>query len=74
MLCLKIYNPYKLRLARLPLNKNCGSRVINIKKIQSDKGSFFYLVLVGNYQNINQAKAICKKLSDNQQGCIITNR
>jgi hypothetical protein len=26
MLCLKIYNPYKLRLARLPLNKNCGSR------------------------------------------------
>ncbi|HJD57390.1 MAG TPA: SPOR domain-containing protein [Rickettsia endosymbiont of Sericostoma sp. HW-2014] len=53
------------------LNNNT---VINIKKIQSDKGSFFYLVLVGNYQNINQAKAICKKLSDNHQACIITNR
>jgi hypothetical protein len=26
MLCLKIYNPYKLRLVGLPLNKNCGSR------------------------------------------------
>ncbi|UCM86021.1 MAG: SPOR domain-containing protein [Rickettsia endosymbiont of Culicoides impunctatus] len=51
-----------------------NNTVINIKKIQSDKGSFFYLVLVGNYQNIKQAKAICKKLSDNQQGCIITNR
>ncbi len=54
--------------------KILNNTIINIKKVQSDKGSFFYLVLVGNYPNINQAKAICKKLSDNQQGCIITNR
>ncbi|WP_425364044.1 SPOR domain-containing protein [Candidatus Tisiphia endosymbiont of Hybos culiciformis] len=54
--------------------KILNNTVINIKKVQSNKGNFFYLVLVGNYQNINQAKAICKKLSDNQQGCIITNR
>ncbi|MCC8372161.1 MAG: SPOR domain-containing protein [Rickettsia endosymbiont of Pseudomimeciton antennatum] len=51
-----------------------NNTMINIKKVQSDKGSFFYLVLVGNYQNMSQAKAICKKLSDNQQACIITNR
>lgn len=54
--------------------KILNNTMINIKRVQSNKGSFFYLVLVGNYQNINQAKAICKKLSDNQQGCIITNR
>ncbi|WP_341756973.1 MULTISPECIES: SPOR domain-containing protein [unclassified Candidatus Tisiphia] len=53
--------------------KTFNNIIINIKKVQSDKGNFFYLVLVGNYPNINQAKAICKKLSDNQQGCIITN-
>ncbi len=46
---------------------------ISIKKVQSHKGNFFYLVLAGNYQNISQAKIICKKLSD-QQSCIITNR
>ncbi|WP_341754862.1 SPOR domain-containing protein [Candidatus Tisiphia endosymbiont of Dioctria rufipes] len=54
--------------------KILNNTVVNIKKIQSSTGSFFYLVLVGNYQSISQAKAICKKLSDNQQGCIITNR
>lgn len=54
--------------------KILNNTVVNIKKIQSSTGSFFYLVLVGNYQSISQAKVICKKLSDNQQGCIITNR
>ncbi|WP_342278991.1 SPOR domain-containing protein [Candidatus Tisiphia endosymbiont of Myopa tessellatipennis] len=54
--------------------KILNNTVITIKKVQSDKGNFFYLILVGNYQSISQAKAICNKLSDNQQGCIITNR
>ncbi|WP_375331511.1 SPOR domain-containing protein [Candidatus Tisiphia endosymbiont of Oplodontha viridula] len=54
--------------------KILNNTVITIKKVQSDKGNFFYLILVGNYQSISQAKVICNKLSDNQQGCIITNR
>ncbi|WP_341761875.1 SPOR domain-containing protein [Candidatus Tisiphia endosymbiont of Thecophora atra] len=54
--------------------KILNNTVITIKKVQSDKGNFFYLILVGNYQSISQAKAICNKLSYNQQGCIITNR
>ncbi len=45
--------------------------IIKIKKIKSSKGSFFYLVIAGSYDNINQAKAVCKKLSSNQQDCVI---
>jgi len=52
--------------------KILNNAVVNIKRVRSNKGYFFYLVLVGNYKDIGQAKNICKKLSDFQQGCIIT--
>ncbi len=44
-----------------------------IRKMRSEKGNFFYSVMGGNYENIGQAKAICKKL-DSSQECLITNR
>lgn len=45
----------------------------SIKKVRSEKGGYFYSIFAGSYQNIAEAKAICKKL-DAQQECIIVNR
>lgn len=44
-----------------------------VRKMRSEQGNLFYSVMAGNYEDITQAKAICKKL-DNSQGCLITNR
>lgn len=44
-----------------------------VRKMCSEKGNLFYAVMAGNYEEITQAKAICKKL-DHYQECLITNR
>lgn len=45
---------------------------LTIKKIQYSKANIFYIILAGEYKNAGEAKSICKKLSDNSQGCIIS--
>ncbi|MCC8369652.1 MAG: SPOR domain-containing protein [Rickettsia endosymbiont of Oxypoda opaca] len=44
---------------------------ITTKKVKYDDGKFFYLVLAGDYKSLAQAKAICKKLSYQQQSCVL---
>lgn len=51
--------------------KILDKEIIKIKKVKSDKGNYFYLLLIGDYNNISQAKAVCKKLASYQQNCII---
>lgn len=45
--------------------------VITTQKIKYDDGKFFYLILAGNYDNLSQAKAVCKKLAQNKQSCVL---
>ncbi len=45
---------------------------LTLKKIKHDKNHVFYLVLAGNYTTAGQAKAVCKKLAQRQQSCIVT--
>lgn len=45
--------------------------VITTQKVKCDDGKFFYLILAGNYDNLSQAKAVCKKLSQNKQSCVL---
>lgn len=52
--------------------KILNDKIIKIKKVKSGNGNYFYLLLMGNYDNISQAKAVCKKLATYQQNCIIT--
>lgn len=51
--------------------KILGKSDISLKKVQNDKGQFFYLVLAGSYSSLSQAKTICRKLSSRQQQCIV---
>lgn len=44
---------------------------VNFKKVNHDNGKIFYLLLVGNYEKLHQAKAVCKKLILRQQSCIV---
>lgn len=81
-------NYYKIQLASVKTElvakqemerlKKKYTKVLNktpviIRKMRSEKGNFFYSVMVGNYENIGQAKEVCKKL-DSSQECLITNR
>ena len=45
--------------------------VITTKKVKYDDGKFFYLILAGDYASLSQAKAVCKKLAYNNQGCVL---
>ncbi|QQV74565.1 hypothetical protein H6P87_00099 [Rickettsia tillamookensis] len=45
--------------------------VITTKKVKYDDGKFFYLILVGDYGSLSQAKAVCKKLAYNKQSCVL---
>jgi len=45
--------------------------VITAQKVKYDDGKFFYLILAGNYDNLSQAKAVCKKLAQNKQSCVL---
>jgi hypothetical protein len=47
---------------------------IGIKKVQYTKGKIFYIILVGEYKSISEARLICRKLSDSSQSCIISNQ
>lgn len=49
-----------------------ANKTMILKKISYDNGKFFYLILEGNYSNINQAKVTCKKLLSAEQNCIVT--
>lgn len=53
--------------------KILSNTTMSLRRVQYNKGNFFYLVLAGNYRNISQAKAVCKKLSSRQQSCIVAN-
>ncbi len=45
--------------------------VITTQKVKYDDGKFFYLILASNYDNLSQAKEVCKKLAQNKQSCVL---
>lgn len=49
-----------------------SNSTMTLKKVPYDNGKFFHVILEGKYNNINQAKIICKKLSNAGQNCIVT--
>lgn len=51
--------------------KILGNFNITHKKVQQEKGKFFYIILAGDYPTLSKAKAACKKLSARQQSCMI---
>ncbi|XVN43408.1 MAG: SPOR domain-containing protein [Candidatus Rickettsia vulgarisii] len=88
LLSKKKQNDYKIQLASVKSELAANQEVerikkkyskifsktsFNVKKVRSEKGAYFYSVFAGNYQNIAEAKAVCKKL-DTHQECIIINR
>ena len=45
-----------------------------MQKIKDNQGKFYYILLVNGYNNLNQAKNICKQLAKSQQRCtVLTN-
>ncbi|XVN40303.1 MAG: SPOR domain-containing protein [Rickettsia endosymbiont of Argas persicus] len=52
-------------------SKILKNAVISTQKVKYDDGKFFYLILAGNYDNLSQAKAVCKKLAQNKQSCVL---
>jgi hypothetical protein len=42
------------------------------QKVEGKNKRIFYLVMAGYYQNLNQAKLVCKKLLRQKQNCIVT--
>jgi septal ring-binding cell division protein DamX len=84
----KAFDHYKIQLASVKSESDAikeGERIkaknikilnksnITFRKVEDAKGNFFYLVLAGDYKSLSQAKSICKKLSNRQQNCIVTN-
>lgn len=51
--------------------KILANTAMTVKKMYHDNGKVFYLVMAGNYNNSGQAKAVCKKLSQRGQNCIV---
>lgn len=51
--------------------KILANTTMTVKKMYHDNGKVFYLVMAGNYNNSGQAKAVCKKLSQRGQNCIV---
>ena len=51
--------------------KILGNSTITQKKVQQEKGKFFYVILAGDYPTLSKAKATCKKLAARQQSCMI---
>lgn len=49
-----------------------NSKLYYIKE-RGKNGTFFYMILLGDYKTLNQAKSVCKKLAYKQQECIISN-
>jgi hypothetical protein len=49
-----------------------SNSTMTLKKVPYDNGKFFYVIFEGKYRNINQAKIICKRLSNTGQNCIVT--
>ncbi len=47
---------------------------MSMQKIKDNQGKFYYILLVNGYNNLNQAKNICKQLAKSQQRCtVLTN-
>lgn len=52
-------------------NKILENVKVTFKKVDHENGKFFYLIIAGDYENVSQAKAVCKKLYLRQQNCIV---
>jgi hypothetical protein len=54
--------------------KLLGTDKMTMQKIKDNQGKFYYILLVNGYNNLNQAKNICKQLAKPQQRCtVLTN-
>jgi len=53
-------------------NKTLAEASFIAQKVEGKNKRIFYLVMAGYYQNLNQAKLVCKKLLGQKQNCIVT--